>query len=202
MLRKYFFLLPSLLMLAFLGFFSAAHAATAVASDDASIVDLARPVYDAFLNHQYGLMVCLLVILVVALMKRYLGDKIPFLHTDTGGSILVLVGATATAAGAGFATPGAHFTLALMKSALLVGITAAGGFAMLKNLLVDPILKPLAAKAPAWAQPLFSVLFFAFDHGTSADATIAKAVVVGTDAVAAAPGAGSAAVVGTPTDVK
>lgn len=202
MLRKLLFLIPSLLVLGFLGFYTTASAATAVSGDDASIVDLTRPVYDAFENHQYGLMVCLLVILLVAFVKRYLGDKVPFLHTDTGGSLLVLVGAMATAAGAGLATPGAHVTLTLLKTALMVGVTAAGGFAMLKNLLVDPILKPLAAKAPAWMQPLFSVLFFAFDHGTSSEATIAKAVVVGEKAVVASPGAGASAIVGLPTDVK
>lgn len=205
MLRKLLSYLPSTLVLALLGLLSfgaVAHAASAATGDDVSILDLARPVYDAFVAHQFGLMGALLVILLVAAAKKYLGDAIPFLHTDAGGSLLVLLGSGATALAAALATPGAAITLALMYTALKVAFVAAGGYAAVKNLLVDPFLKPLAARAPAWMKPIFDLILWIFSHGTE---TVPAAVVVaekaGTDAVATTAGTGVGGVVGRPGDL-
>lgn len=204
MLRKILFCLPSVLVLTVLGilaFGGTAFAATTVIGDDTSFLDLARPVYEAFANHQYSLMAMLLVVLVTALVKRYLGDKIAFLHSDAGGAITALVMSFATAMAAGLVTPGATITFSLLKTAVLVGVGAAGAYALLKNLLVDPFLKPLANKVPAWLKPLFDLALFAFDHGDS-DAAVTKATADGAAAVAAAPAEGVAGVVGTPTELK
>lgn len=177
--------------------------AAAATTDESSILDLARPVYEAFANHQFALMGSLLVILVVALVKRYLGDKIAWLHSDAGGSALALVGAAATALAAGLVTPGSHLSFDLFKSALLVGVTAAGTYAVLKNLVIDPILKPLARKAPSWLQPVFNLIFAIFDHAGADDgaAAVAEAEQAGADAVAVDPGQGAAGVVGKPGEL-
>ncbi len=68
---------------------------------------------------------------------------------------------------------------------------------MFKNLIIEPLLKPLAAKAPAWMQPLFQLVFWVFDKPSA----VATAEAAGKAAVAAAPGAGIAAVAGKPTEV-
>lgn len=199
---KYVSKLPLAVALALIGiagFGVVAYAAdTATPADSQSILDLLKPVYDAFAGGHYAFAAALLTIALVALAKRYLGDKLPWLHSDAGGTCTALLMAGAGALATGLAAPGATVTLALMKSAFLVGIGAAGGYAALKNLLVDPILKPLAAKAPAWAQPLFAVLFFFFDKPDAA----AAATKAGDAAVAAKPAAGVVGVTGAPTDVK
>ncbi len=168
---------------------------------DPNWLELARPVYEAFARHQYGLMIALLVILLVAITKRWLAPKIPFLHSDAGGSAMALLVSMATAIVAGLMTPGAPVWpgVDLLKTALVIGVGAAGGYAMLKNLVVDPFLRPLAAKAPAWMQPIFAILFFAFDKKAN---PIADAVKAGDDAVIAAPAPGIEGVVGTPVEVK
>ncbi len=187
-----------------LSFGAVAHAQTVVAAPDGSILDLARPVFDAFSGGHYAYAAALLVILGVALVKRYLGDRYAWLHSDVGGTAMALIVASATAMAAALAAPGAVVTFGLLKTALLVGVGAAGGFAVLKALVIEPILKPLAAKAPAWMQPLFAVLFWVFDKTPAAQAAAetAKAEAAGTAAVAAAPGAGVTAALGQPTDVK
>lgn len=192
----------SLLFLALFGFAFTAHAATVVVADDASILDWARPVYEAFAAHQWSLTGALLVVFLAAVVKRYLGDKIAFLHTNAGGSLLALVMATATAVSAGLVTPGASITLGLLKTALLVGVTAAGGYAVLKNLLVDPVLKPLVAKLPMWAQTLANLVLFAFDHGTSGTPpAVATAEKAGEAAVEKAPSTGVGGVISAPSDL-
>lgn len=191
-------------LLAFTGTSLAADAIeqTVTPAADGSLLDLLKPVYSAFSGGHYAYAGALVVILLVALTKRYLG-KIAWLHSDAGGSTLALVLSTATAMAAGLATPGAAVTWALMKTALLVGVGAAGGFAMIKNLIVEPFLVPLMAKAPAWLQPILGLVTWIFEGGAAKQAAIlATAAAAGSAAVAAAPGGGVAAVTGTPTDVK
>jgi len=175
-------------------------AGTAVSStDSSSLLDLLKPVFDAFSGGHYAYAAALLVVAAVALAKRYLSED-GFFHTNAGGSLLALLAAAALAISSALAAPGAHVTLALLKSALLVGVGAAGGYAVLKNLLVDPILVPLSKKAPAWAQPIFTVLFLIFDHSAPSDA-IAEATKAGDAAVAAKPATGIAGAV-KPTELK
>lgn len=188
----------SLLLIASFSFSATAFAAGAVADPDSSLLDLARPVYEALSGGHYAYAGALLVILLVALTKRYLGDRIAWLHSDAGGSLLALLASSAAALGSGLASPGAVITLSLLKSALLVGVGAAGGYAMIKNLIIEPLLKPLAAKAPAWTQPIFALVFWIFDKPSA----IATAVKAGDTAVATHPATGVAGVTGEPTDIK
>jgi hypothetical protein len=191
------FRLQILAALAFLlAFGGVALAADAVDPADGTL-DIAKSIYNAFSGGHYAYCGALGMILGVALVKRYLGPKVPWLHSDAGGSTLALLGATATALSAGLAS-GGPVTWGLIKGAGMVGIGAAGGYAMLKNLVIEPLLKPLAAKAPAWAQPIFAMIFWVFDRPDP----IATAVKAGDAAVAATPAEGPAAVVGTPTEIK
>lgn len=191
-------LLVSLVLIALASFGATAFAAGQVADPESSLLDLVKPVYDALSGGHYAYAGALLVILLVALTKRYLGDRIAWFHSDAGGSLLALLASSAAALGSGLASPGAVITLSLLKSALLVGVGAAGGYAMIKNLIVEPLLKPLAAKAPAWMQPIFAMVFWIFDK-PSAIVTATKA---GDTAVAAHPSIGVAGVTGEPMDVK
>ena len=198
---------PLVLLLVFTGVFAfgaTAFAAGQVVDTNSSILDLAKPVYEAFSGGHYAYAAALLVVLIVALVKRYLGDRIKWLHSDAGGSSMALVAAMATAFAAGLAAPGAHVTWGLAKTALLVGIGAAGGFAVLKNLLVEPILQPLQKKLPAWAQPILSLVLWIFDHGQVAEQVQAeaKAVAAGDAAVVAKPAQGAAAVTGPAVELK
>lgn len=205
MFKKTVSFLPSAILLGIVGlvsFTTVAHAATAVDGGDTSLLDLARPVYEAFAGGHYALSAFLIVLLMVALTKRYLGDKIAWLHSNMGGSAMALIAAFASAAIAGLVAPGATVTFGLMKTALMAGVFAAGGYAVLKNLVVDPILKPLSAKAPTWMQPIFSAVFWIFDHSvTDNTVTIATAERVGDAAVVANPGKGIGVIVGNPGDV-
>lgn len=170
-------------------------------STDPSILDLFRPVYEAFTSHQYALMTSALIVLVVAALRRYFGDKIPWLHTDAGGSALVFIGSAATASTAALAVPGAHFTLDLFRNAIMIGLTAAGGYAAIKNLIVEPILKPLAAKWPSLSW-LFDVVTWIFDHeGSSGTDAANKADAAGAAAVASKPAQGATAVLGAPVQL-
>jgi len=164
-----------------------------------SMLDMLSPVYEAFAGGHYAYCAALGIILLVALIKRYGGDMWPALHGDLGGSLLTLAAAAATAMATALAVPGAHITLALLKSSLLVGVGAAGGYSMLKRLAM-PALLALQAKLPLWAQPICRLVLWIFDKPTAVDAQVAAAT-AGAAAVAAAPPQGAAATAGKPTDV-
>lgn len=181
------------------GFAFAAEAADPNAS---SSFDAAKTIFDAFSGGHYAYAAALGLILGVALIKRYLGPKISWLHSDVGGTSLTLAGAFATAMAAGLAAPTATITWGLMKTALMVGVGAAGGYTVLKKLIVEPLLKPLQAKLPAWAQPIFSIVLWIFDKPDQAAAEEAAATSAGNAAVAANPGQGVTAVTGQPTEIK
>ena len=206
MKRFFLHLLPVAVVLVAIGSFfftAAAQVAGAVAPQpDVSLTDLLKPLYDAFSGGHYAYASALLTIAVVTIVRRWLGDKIPFLHTDAGGALLAVAGAMASAAATGLAVPGAGVSWALMKSSFLVGVGAAGGFTVLNDVLVKPLLKPLRAKLPTWAQPILDLVLFFFDKGLAGQTAVANAEKAGEDAVKANPAQGAAGVVGKPADVK
>jgi hypothetical protein len=186
---------------------SASNTVAQVTTDDSSLIDLARPVYDAFVNHQYGLMIPLAIVLIVALLRRLPGKVGTFMHSDFGGTISALSIGGATAVGAALAVPGAHVTFDILKAGFAAGVLAAGGYAVLKHVFVDPVLPKLAALAPSWLQPILNLFISIFDHSTAPKQpptaeVVNKATTAGTAAVAANPGQGAAAVVGAPVEVK
>lgn len=184
-----------LAIIALLGFRTFTFAADAAGvPSDASLLDLARPVFDAFSGGHYAYAGALLVILLVAIAKRYLAPKVKFLNTDAGGAVMALALAMATAMAAGLAAPGAVITSALLKSSALIGVGAAGGYTVIKDLLIEPLLRPLIGKLPIWAQPIGGIVLWVFEGNSNAAAELAAADKAGADAVTADPAKGVAAV--------
>lgn len=159
----------AVLVLGFLGIFTAtAFAANAVAPSPDDTYALLKAVVDAFTHGQKLYAGMLGLVAVVALVKKVapkwkkLDDLV---HTDIGGSALTLVGSFALAMATTLATGGSP-RWQMAKAALYIAIGAAGGYALVKRLLIDPVLRPFAAKCPAWTQPLFAVVFYIFDRKT------------------------------------
>lgn len=185
-----------------LSFGGIAFAADAVDPSQSASVDIAKSIFNAFSGGHYAYAAAMGLILGVALVKRYLGPKVPWLHSDIGGTALTLSGAFGTALAAGLAAPTASVTWSLVKTSLLVGVGAAGGYSVIKKLIIEPLIKPLQAKLPAWAQPMFSVVLWIFDKPEAAAVAEQDASKAGDAAVAANPGQGASAVLGKPTEIK
>lgn len=183
--------------------------AHATAAMDPSAVDpsfdIAKLIFNAITGHNYAYAGALGLALGVAIVKRWggnwfakkndKGEKVGWFHTDVGGTVLTLAGAWSTALVAGLAG-GGTISMAMMKTTLGVALTAAGGYAVLKKLVVGPLLKPLAAKAPLWAKPLFAMVFWMFDKPDP----ISTAEAAGEQAVKDEPAKGVEGVVGKPVD--
>jgi hypothetical protein len=189
----------SLFILVFIGVFTAtAFAAGAAMPEDANIADLLRPVYDAFVhgNKLYAGMLALIA--MVALLKRYAPAKWrPFLYGDIGGSLLTLTGSFAGAMATTLGS-GNPVSWMMVKTAGLIAVGAAGGYALVKKLLIEPLLRPWSSKAPAWLRPLLAMVLWIFDKPSP----IAKAEAAGNAAVAAKPPTGMEGVVGKTRDVE
>jgi hypothetical protein len=130
-------------------------------------------------------------VLIVALAKRYAPGRLgTFLHSDIGGALAVfltsLSGAFATALLAG-SSP----SWSILKAASGVAFVAAGGYALLKKLVV-PRLQSFA-NTHAWARPLLSAVIWIFDK--PADSALVDATNKGSAAVASNPGQGAAGVI-------
>lgn len=173
--------------------FLGAFAGVAFAEPEA-LIDLAKPVLSAILSGQYAYAAALALVLAVAAARRYGGARFPFLRSDAGGASLALVGGIGGALVNSLAA-GGGVSLALLWSALLVAVGAAGGYSLIKRLIVTPILEPLAARAPAPIRAVLGVILWAFRSNAAADATAA-----GNAAVVASPSSGVAGIVGEPRD--
>lgn len=181
---------------------SAAYAGAAGAPasvDESSWVDLAKPVLDAALAHNYVAAFALALVLAVALAKRLTGSSrlAVFIHGDIGGALatffLAFFGAIATAVPTGgFGA----LTWSLLRSTGLIAFAAAGGYALAKK-LIAPYLERFGERH-AWARPIVSILLWAFDKSAAIKATEAAAEQEGDAAVKANPGQGTAAVIGAP----
>lgn len=183
------------------GFLVSAHASQAAAPDDGTLLDLARPIFDQIMKGDYIPAAAAALIFCVALLKRYAPGRYgEFVHSDVGGSLTTLA---MSFGGALFtATVGdAPWTWAMLWTSSQVAFYAAGGYVLLKKLLVEPVLKPLAARAPSWAQPLFAMVMWIFDKKVSEGEVLVAAKNAGDAAVKANPGAGASTIVGDAKDL-
>lgn len=190
----------SLIGLFLLVFTATAFAQGSLAGADVSILDLAKPVYEAVMSGDWWIATSFGLVLMVAAFKRYAPGKAGELaNTDLGGALLVLVGAFGGALGTGLLASGTDvLTLALVTASFKIAFSAAGGYALVKKLLV-PVVEKIALKAPAWAQPLFAMLLWAF--AKPEPVAIVDAEKAGQAAVDAAPAPGIDSVVGPPTEI-
>ena len=175
----------------------AADAATAATSND-SLLDLLRPVLDAFRGGHYIAAGALTVVFAVALVKRYSPGRLGvFVKTDAGGALTTLVVSFSGAIAASTISDDTwHWAIAWTAGG--IAFAAAGGYAVVKKLLIAPLkASHWYATAPAWARSLLQIAFWVFDSETPEQA----AERAGTDAVIAAPAAGAASIVRPPSDV-
>jgi hypothetical protein len=191
-MRKTFEILFGALV-ALVAFTATAFAASSAGAVDESLVELAKPLYAAVMSGQWMLAAAAALVFFVAAARKYAAPRWPFLASDAGGVLLVLLGSFGGAAGTALAA-GAVPSLAMAWVALGVAVSAAGGYSILKKLA-----GPLVPKAPMWLQPLFRLVLWFFDHST--EPAVAEATKAGNDAVAAKPPTGVAGIVGKPTDV-
>ena len=185
-------------IVATISFTGSALAAGAVAPDDGSLLDLARPVLDAVMSGQGWMAASLALVMVVALARRYApGAAGDFIRSDAGGAVTSLLmsfgGATATA----LAATGGAPTAAMLKTALGIALGASGGYVMLKKLAV-PALRALQAKVPAWARPILALLIWVCERPDA----IGRAKAAGDAAVKAKPATGLDGVLGKSREVK
>lgn len=180
------------------GFLVSAHASAAASPTDGNLTDLARPIFDEIMKGHYIAAAAFALVLSVALVKRYAPGKAgDFVHSDAGGAATTLLmafgGALATAT-----VGGAPWTWGMAWAAAGVGVTAAGGYTMLKKLFIEPLFRPLVAKLPAWMQPIAAMVLWVFDRPVSATEAADAAGVV---AVQDKPAAGADGVTGAPKDL-
>lgn len=176
-----------------------AFAADAMLPDSGSVWEMLRPVYDAFASGHRLYAGMLALVLVVALLKRYAPEAWgvrKFVYSDIGGALLTLFGAFGGAMAASLAG-GAGVSWDMVKTALYIAFGAAGGYSLIKRLIVDPILRPLSLKAPSWMLPAFMIIFWIFDRPTA----IQSAESAGDAAVAASPPTGIEGVTGKADEV-
>ncbi len=193
--------LVSLVFIGMVSFLGVAHAAAAVEPDGGSLLDLAKPIYDQLLAGHFIACGALALVLVVGLMKRYapVGKIQDFLHSDAGGALttflVALGGAVATAT-----ISGATWHWSMLGAAGTIAFAAAGSFALIKKLIVTPLLASVwyQTKAPVWFKDVLGMALWLF----SKPDTVATAEAAGTAAVVAAPAGGTVAVTGVPTDIK
>lgn len=167
-----FLLIPVALLAAF-GATSYAADAAPVASDG-SLLDLARPVLDAVIHGQYWLGGSLALVLAVAVLRQYGGAYLPWLKTGQGAALMALLatfGATLAAAFAGGAMPSGH----LVWTAAKIAVASAGIYSLLKALVVDPYVVPLAAKYPKY-RLIFVAILWLFDRLKEAPAPARETV--------------------------
>ncbi len=145
---------------------SGAYASGQVTPDGGSLWDLAKPVYDAVMHGQYWLAAAGALILAAAAARKYLAPRYAWARGPAGSATIVLVGSFGGAALTALVAmgPGAVMSWALAWTALKVALAAAGGYGLIKALVIDTLVRPHVDDAPGWLQPALRALLWAFDH--------------------------------------
>jgi hypothetical protein len=102
---------------------------------EASVAEFAAAIYQAFSAKNWGVLVALALIGLVAIARKYGSKALPFLGTDRGGALLSLLGGFGLSVFAAATAAGAHSVLQVIGSGLLMTITASGTYAIAKKLL-------------------------------------------------------------------
>lgn len=183
-------------VLTFLGVFTGvAVAAGAAEASDGSLMDLFTPVVDAFRGGDYPFAAAVMLVFLVAVTKKYGGNRFPFLASGKGNALLVLLGsfggAMATAL-AGEGTLSGH----VAWTATGIAVAAAGGYSLIKTLIVEPLQDSdwYKNKAPGWVKSALSFALWIFNKPSP----VATAEAAGQAAVDKDPPTGT----GTPTEIK
>lgn len=170
------------LILVLIGAFTGtALAAEASATMDPSLLELARPIFDAVMQSQWWAAAALGVVMVCAVVRKYMPVA---WKTGTKGDIVGTATAFTTAFAGAIATwamaPGAAMTGAVALTALKIGAAAIGGYTA-----IHKVASWLLAwgKLPPWAVSILRM----------------TTLLVGSNAVAKAEAAGAAAVVAKPS---
>lgn len=140
-------LIATFVIFAVLG--SAGAALASSTFDPASEIDwslLAQPVLDAVAAGNYPAAAAFVLVMIVAAVRYFGARRVPWLETRAAGSLLTLVGGFGAALGAALLS--AELSTALALDALRVAVVAAGGYSLLK-----PIVLYLRDHGPAWLKP-------------------------------------------------
>lgn len=192
----------SVIGLLMLGFVGTAFAQSQAMDDQQSLLDMARPIFDAIMSGSYLAAAAFALLASVAAFKRYApGRAGAFARSDVGGVattfLMSFFGAAATSL---LAFKGwAGMSLAMLKMSAGVAFLAIGGYVGIKKFLL-PLLAPYLAKLPAWAQPGVKLLLWFFDRHDPAERELAKAKAAGETAVAESPPQGAESVTGKPEE--
>lgn len=186
--------IASLVGLMLVGMVATTFAAGSTLPEDTSLLDLARPVYDQIMAHNYLAAAALALVFMVALVKRYAPGKLgAIVHSDAGGAattfLMSLGGAVATAT-----IGGATWHWSMLSTAGLVAFAAAGGYTLIKKLIIEPLRSSswYQNKAPALLKTVLGLVFWMFDKPDA----VADAEATGDAAVEAKPATGAAGVIG------
>lgn len=170
----------ALLIVMFLAAFTGTALAAEAVPQDASLFDLAKPIFDAVMHSQWWAAAAMAVILMCAVARKYMpaswteGTKGDIIGTAMAFT-MAFAGAIATWAVA----PGAAMSLGVVATAGKIGLAAVGGFT-----IVHKVAGWLVAwgKLPPWAVAVLKM----------------ATMLVGSNAIKKAEAAGEAAVVADP----
>ncbi len=186
-----------------LAFVGTAAAATELEPPGGSLLDLAKPIFEAVMSGQWALGAALALVLLVAVARRYLAPKWSFLGTELGVALMVVVGSFGGALATAFAA-GAGASGGVLWAALGIAVSAAGGWKLAKIALnqFEPWVLRQIEKLPAAGQTIARAIWSMLTWWLHkpGDAEIAKAEAAGAAAVTAQPSNGISGVLGEPNE--
>jgi len=194
----------SILGCLFVGLAGTAFAANVAGADDGSLLTaILGQLWAALTGKQWWLACAAGLVAAVALIKKYTPEKYrKYTDSDIGGAVLVLAGSFGAALVASLSGASAvPMSGALALDAIKLALTAAGGYSLIKKLLVDPLLasKWYNEKAPAWLKAILSVVTWVYNK--PGEAIVAEAEKKGDEAVVAKPSTGADGAIGKTTDL-
>lgn len=172
-------------ILVFLGVFTglAFAAGAATQGDDGSLLDLAKPIFEAFTGGHKLYAGALALVFVVAVARRYGASRWAWLGSDEGGGYLTLIGSFAGAMATGLAAGGSP-SWEMAWTAVTIAVGAAGTYALIKKLVINRLLasKWYQEKAPDWLKSMLNLVLWVFENHAE-KAAIKKAEAAGEEAV-------------------
>ncbi|MBZ4335088.1 hypothetical protein K8556_30100 [Corallococcus sp. AS-1-12] len=106
----------------------------------------ARLILDAVTARNWALVASLAVIALVYVLRRFVGAWWPVLRTARAGAVLALLLSVAGAVSNSLLA-GESFTVALLLKAIAIGLSAAGGFTVMKTLLFGDAVEDAVREA-------------------------------------------------------
>lgn len=142
---------------------AAAELATVAAANQDPLVELVRLLWVAITGGEFISIVVALLVIISSLLARFGVHLSKWFGTGAGRAVITLLVAFSGGLSSALAV-GTPITWGVLRTVIVFALTAAGGYSLIKALIVEPLTPWMRDRAPEWLRLIWRGLTWVYDR--------------------------------------